>query len=141
MKEVFHCSPDDITTFDFSNGVHFGGYFSALQAGNRKLGRVNSKYDINQDYLYIYSFFFKETICYQTEDVGGYDAWMVEIEKAKAEGFNVIKYINKYEPDNNSYSYIILDSSLLTLNYKIKITEKEVDLLLLKHEGQNVRFF
>ena len=56
MKEVFHCSPDDITTFDFSNGVHFGGYFSALQAGNRKLGRVNSKYDINQDYLYIYSF-------------------------------------------------------------------------------------
>lgn len=66
---------------------------------------------------------------------------MVEIEKAKAEGFNVIKYINKYEPDNSSYSYILLDSNLLILNYKIKITEKEVDLLLLKHEGQNVRFF
>ena len=130
MKEVFHCSPDDITTFDFSNGVHFGGYFSALQAGNRKLWRVNSKYDINQDYLYIYSFFFKETICYQTEDVGGYDAWMVEIEKAKAEGFNVIKYINKYEPDKNP-SYLFFCEENIPVIKDIKVSKfKEVEKIL-----------
>lgn len=141
MKEIFHCSPDNITSFDYRMGVHFGGYFSALQAGHRKLERLNIKYADEQDYLYMYCFFLKDVPYYETEDVGGYDAWLVEIIKAKEKGFDLIKYKNKYEPDNSSYSYIVLNSDILLFNSKTKITEKEVELLLLKHEGQDVRFF
>lgn len=102
MTTLYHCSPVKIEQFDYSNGVHFGGLYSALEAGLRK----------GSDVLYLHTVDVQFDSCYETDDVGNAEAWSLEIKKALEVNFNIIKYRNKYEPDSTP-SYIILDKSLV----------------------------
>lgn len=102
MTILYHCSPTKIEQFDYSNGVHFGGLYSALEAGLRKGSEV----------LYLHTVNVQLESCYETEDVGSNEAWSLEIQRALEAKYCLIKYRNKYEPDSIP-SYIILDESLV----------------------------
>lgn len=122
---IYHCSPDEILEFDFSHGVHFGGFFSALEAGYRKLNNLRMKYNCEQEIVYMHTCILNECKVYVCDDVGGFDAWNIEIERANKLGFDVIKYNNKYEPDTQP-SYLVLNKNLIQLIKIETITEKSV---------------
>lgn len=88
---IYHCSNFYISEFNFTNGVHFGGYYSALEAGLRKVGE--------NDVLFIHSMFLKECVLVESEDVGSSVAWEEVMQREKANGFDGVFYTNKYEPD------------------------------------------
>lgn len=114
---VYHCSPDRIEKFCFKHGVHFGGKTSALEAGFRKLKNLNLKQTIQQCNTYLH-------VCYLTIpnnvydclDVGNYEDWLKEIKQATEDGYSLIRYVNKYEPDSVP-SYIVLDENLLSIKF------------------------
>lgn len=115
MIKVYHSSPDNIDEFIFTNGVHVGGKYSSITAGLRKLRNLKTYKNLKQNHINIYEFELDSSIpFYECNDVGGNDAWLVEILKAKSEGYSVIKYKNKYEPDTVP-SYIILDNNIIQL--------------------------
>lgn len=132
FKTVYHSSPDNISKFDFSHGVHFGGKFSALEAGDRKLSNLIQYRDSQQDHLFLYTCTLTNVPFYETEDVGGPDAWKKEIEEARKEGFSLIRYWNKYEPDSE-YSYIVLDPKLINVIQVESLFKKEVEKILKEH--------
>lgn len=132
IKTVYHSSPDNISKFDFSYGVHFGGKFSALEAGDRKLSNLIRYRDSNQDHLFLYTCTLTNVPFYETEDVGGSEAWEKEIEKARREGFDLIRYWNKYEPDSE-YSYIVLNQKLIHVIQIESLFKKEVEKILKEH--------
>lgn len=102
MITLYHCSPVRIEQFDFSNGVHFGGLYSALEAGLRKETEI----------LHLHTVELSCKSFYETDDVGNAEAWAVEVQRAKELGCSVIKYRNKYEPDSTP-SYLVLDGALI----------------------------
>ena len=122
---IYHCSPDEILEFDFSNGVHFGGFFSALEAGNRKLNMLKTKYESEQEIVYLHTCILDVNNVYVCDDVGGFDAWNIEIALAKKSGYDVLKYQNKYEPDVQP-SYLVLNKNLIQLVKIETLTEKFV---------------
>ena len=105
---VYHASLSSIQKFDYSDGVHFGGRISSLQAVHRKLGFGEYAF------VYIYTCSLLVDKFYDSEDVGCKEEWDKVIVKAKAEGYKVIRYRNKYEPDSYP-SYLVLESSILTV--------------------------
>lgn len=105
---VNHCSLSYIKTFIYNkNGVHFGGRQSALEAALRKT-------ENNKDKIYLHKCLLKTDKFFDCEDQGSHEEWIKVIEEAKKDGFQVIRYINKYEPDFTS-SYIVLDSGLIEI--------------------------
>lgn len=101
---VYHCGPQEIDVFNFENGVHFGGYNSALQAALRK----------HSNEIYVHECLLAVDKVYVSNDVGGDDAWKEVIKHARRDGCSVIQYYNKYEPDVRP-SYIVLDSERIKL--------------------------
>lgn len=122
---IYHCSPDKILEFDFRFGVHFGGFFSALEAGYRKLNNLKMKYNCEQEIVYMHTCILDEDKVYVCDDVGGFDAWNIEIERARKLGFDVLKYKNKYEPDMKA-SYLVLNKNLIQLVKIETLTKKFV---------------
>lgn len=117
--EVYHCSPDYISEFDFKFGVHFGGLYSAYEAGLRKLNNLKTYQGLLQDELYVHICELKFNSVYESEDVGGQEDWLLEIEKAKQLNCDVIRYINKYEIDTKP-SYLVINKELIILK-KIEV--------------------
>lgn len=140
MKTVYHSSPDNISNFNFSLGVHFGGKFSALEAGDRKLSNLIRYRDSQQDHLFLYTCTLTNVPFYETDDVGGPEAWEKEIEKARKEGFGLIRYWNKYEPDSEC-SYIVLNPKLINVIQIESLFKKEVEKLLKSHLETSTFFF
>lgn len=140
FKTVYHSSPDNISKFDFSRGVHFGGKFSALEAGDRKLSNLIQYRSSNQDYLFLYTCHLTAASFYETDDVGGSEDWEKEITKARKEGFDLIRYWNKYEPDSE-YSYIVLNSKLINVIQVESLFKKEVEKILKEHLETSPFFF
>jgi hypothetical protein len=122
---IYHCSPDEIKEFNFDFGVHFGGFFSALEAGYRKLNNINMKYNCEQEIVYMHTCVLDACKVYVCDDVGGFDAWNIEIDLAKKAGYDVLKYQNKYEPDLQP-SYLVLNKKLIQLVKIETLTEKFV---------------
>lgn len=115
MIKVYHSSPDYIYDFIFTNGVHVGGKYSSITAGLRKLKNLRTYRNLKQKHIYMYEFELDSNVpFYECEDIGGNDAWLVEILRAKSEGYSLIKYKNKYEPDTVP-SYIILNNNIIKL--------------------------
>lgn len=122
---IYHCSPDKIEEFNFDFGVHFGGFFSALEAGYRKLCNIRHWEDVKQEIVYMHTCILDESKVYVCDDVGGFDAWNIEIERAIKLGYDVLKYKNKYEPDVQA-SYLVLNKNLIQLVKIETLTEKFV---------------
>ena len=121
---VHHCTLSSISKFNFSQGVHFGGRISALQAAYRKLA---------QGQFAFFNLYSCTLVCdkfYDTEDVGCKEEWDKEIVKAKAQGYKVIRYRNKYEPDSYP-SYLVFEDGVITDIAKTMIhssdAEEEID--------------
>lgn len=103
---VYHCSNVRIDKFNFSEGVHFGGIRSALEAGLRK--DPDGGLFLHRCNLYITDAELK------VEDLGNKEAWDEEFHEMKNWSWKYAKYRNKYEPDNVP-SYFVIDSSCITL--------------------------
>ena len=128
--KIYHASPDYIESFDFSYGVHFGGIFSAYEAGLRKLSNLQKYKDVVQDHIFVHVCVLDTSAeLYKSIDVGSKEEWDKEIQKAKALGFKGIVYKNLYEPDLVS-SYLIFDSTLITIEYIDPIDSEEAERLL-----------
>lgn len=119
MINLYHCSPVKIKYFNFDKGVHFGGPYSALEAGLRKDAQTLYLHKVE---LYCDSF-------YESEDVGCSEEWAKVIEKAKEQGFKAIKYKNKYEPDT-VHSYLVFDPDIITLDVITTISDQKAEELL-----------
>ena len=120
---VYHCSPDRITHFKCDRGTHFGGERSAIQAGRRKLSNIGHKdgYEGQETlYMHVCELDLTSLSLYETFDKGGYEEWQREIRFAREEGFKVMVYHNKYEPDTVP-SYIVLDESLITIKRRYEV--------------------
>lgn len=59
---------------------------------------------------------------------------MEVIKRAKEEGYEVIKYFNKYEPDHTSYSFIILNPNNLNSNHLYLNSFKLIDVIQLNQK-------
>lgn len=120
MLNVYHCSPDYITSFDYSRGVHFGGLVSALTAGLRKANQIG------EEYLYLHYCTLDDSKYTEVDDIGA--DWEFTFLAPL-----VYKYINKYEPDTISSWYIRNPDSVLL--YKvIKLSINEAELMLDKYD-------
>lgn len=126
INMVYHSSPDYIESFDFSRGVHFGGIFSSYEAGLRKLKNLQQYQNLQQDYVYVYSFNLKNVDFYLSQDVGNDEEWQKQILIAKELGYKGIKYKNLYEPDLN-YSYLIFDSDVIESVGAMTMTAEDVE--------------
>lgn len=103
---VYHCSNVNIEKFDFSEGVHFGGIYSALEAGLRK--EPNGT-------LFLHRCRLHTTSCERVvEDLAHKEAWNVQAKDMLQRGWMYAKYKNKYEPDNVP-SYFVIDASIIEI--------------------------
>ncbi len=126
IKQIYHSSLDKIEQFIIgNNGVHFGGYHSSLEAAYRKIDDE----DLNKNiYTYICEFDEKDFI--ELDDAGSHSEWIKSIEFAKKNGYKLIKYINKYEPDKNP-SYLFFCEENIPVIKDIKVSKfKEVEKIL-----------
>lgn len=120
---LYHASPVRIDQFDFSDGVHFGSYHSALEAALRK----------TDDIIYIHRIKFLERCnIFESEDVGSKEEWDKVIDDAIDCNCTVIKYINKYEP-GTSKSYIFLDDKRIVYSGIVTISAKDAEQALLDY--------
>lgn len=124
MYSVYHCSPDYITSFDYSEGVHFGGLLSALTAGLRKA------YEYGDDYLHIHHCTLDASKYTEVDDIGS--NWEYTFLDPL-----VYKYRNKYEPDTESSWYIRNPVSICIKNI-ITLTINEAELMLDKYDVYSI---
>ena len=129
---VYHCSPDKISVFNFDSGVHFGGLYSAYEAGLRKLENLQMYRGSDQDILFLHVCKLQCKQIYNGIDVGDYEQWLVEIEKAKQLGCDVIKYKNKYEPDSTP-SYLVLSTESIVITNIEELDSRQVQNKLESH--------
>lgn len=106
MRTLFHASPVRIDKFDFSKGVHFGAFHSALEAALRKT-------DDPEDIIYIHKVKCKHFAYMNSFDVGCEEEWVKVLAQAKEEGFDVVGYSNRYEP-GNSFSFIFTNDCYIS---------------------------
>lgn len=117
--KLYHASPVLINQFDYTDGVHFGSYESALQAALRK----------STDVIYIHEVISTHSEYYPSEDVGGFDRWLDVIDEAHRDGYDVIGYKNLYEP-SPLYSYLFTNDLHITIHNVEKLTVQEAELYL-----------
>lgn len=107
MKTIlYHCSNVLIEQFDYSEGVHFGGMLSALEAGLRKEGNGvlylhKIELETNQELYYV-------------DDLCNKKNWDMLRHEMRKIGRTCVKYTNKYEPDSVP-SYFVVDGSCVKL--------------------------
>ena len=63
---------------------------------------------------------------YDTEDVGCKEEWDKEIVKSKAQGYKVIRYRNKYEPDSYP-SYLVFEEGITKIIERNAIHSSEME--------------
>jgi hypothetical protein len=120
---LYHASPVRIEQFDFSDGVHFGSYYSALEAALRKTDKT----------IYVHRIKFLERCnIFESEDVGSKEEWNKVIDDAIDCNCTVIKYINKYEP-GSSQSYIFLDDKRIVYSGIVTISAQDAEQALLDY--------
>ena len=129
LTKVYHCSLSNIEEFDFTKGVHFGGFHSALEAALRKVvdNRKNTIY-VHECLLEIPDNMMEE------DDLGNNENWQTyALRNMRNNGINVLQYINRYEVDINP-SYYVLCPSHITLKKVTKMrpyeAEAEIDAFL-----------
>lgn len=99
---VYHCSLVSINKFVFNEkGVHFGGKQSAIEAALRKTAS-------NDDNIFVHKCWIESNDFFDCEDQGSHDEWLKTINQAVSDGYSVIRYNNRYEPDFKP-SYIVLN--------------------------------
>jgi hypothetical protein len=123
---VFHASNVKITRFRFGpDGVHVGGLLSALEAALRKTNHPD-------DVIYVHKIRIPNDLpTLVCDDEGNAVRWRKVITQALDDGYDLIKYVNKYEQDKTP-SYIMLDSRvdpviLNTTVYTIEDAEEALD--------------
>lgn len=98
---VFHASTVKINEFYIPyGGLHLGGIHSAVECALRKLYEGKEKgFDI--DTIHIHRCELVGTKLYESDDLGSDASWrrLNNVLKLQNEDFEIIKYINKYEPD------------------------------------------
>lgn len=103
---VYHCSNVKIDKFNFSEGVHFGGIRSALEAGLRKE---------SNGLLYIHKLELETAQeLYYVDDLCNKLNWDMLVHEMRKIGRTCVKYNNKYEPDTRP-SYFVVDECCVTL--------------------------
>lgn len=128
---VFHASTVKIEEFYIPfGGLHFGGIHSALECALRKLyqGR-EAGYDI--DTVHIHRCELIGTKYYESDDLGSDIGWCKLNDKLIKEkyDFEIIKYINKYEPDVLP-SYCVFDQKYVKiLDHSTMHLDKVEDIL------------
>lgn len=132
MITVYHASPVKLNKpTDLKNCSHVGGYLSALQAVHRKLERLQDLEGLsNEDCIgYIYQFkldLAKHKVA-KVSDVGNDESWKEEIEHYYSLGYEILSYVNKYEPDFSfPVSYLVLDTKILPKSFD-KVIAMSID--------------
>ena len=114
LVKVYHCGLSHIKNFNFSDGVHFGGIHSALEAALRhvyKSQKGSSTIYVHECLLDISD---KHAIV-DENDLGSNEAWMNYVDNIlNGTDISVVRYINRYEPDVDP-SYYVLEPSLIKL--------------------------
>lgn len=116
MTEIIalHASPHRFDRFEMRlGGLHFGGIQSATVAVNRHLLRQRN----HSGTFYLYKVKIISDNVVSTQDAGGAEEWEEEADFLKAE---VLKYINRHEPDVKP-SYAVFNSSCIEI---ISVQEK-----------------
>ena len=100
---VFHAGIVKIEEFYIPyGGLHFGGIHSALECAMRKLYDGRRKLnDLTIDTIHIHRCELLSTTFYESEDMGGDHSWKTLNDTLFEQDvdFDIIKYINKHEPD------------------------------------------
>lgn len=105
---VYHCSLVSIKQFVFNEkGVHFGGKQSAIEAALRKTAS-------NDDNIFVHKCWIDSNDFFDCEDQGNHNEWIKTIEYAISDGYSVICYNNRYEPDFKP-SYIVLNKEIVKI--------------------------
>ena len=131
LTKVYHCSLSNIEEFDFTKGVHFGGFHSALGAALRHV--YPERWNIDTIYIHeclldVPSDVLKE------DDLGSNEAWQKYADNyLRDTNIGVLQYVNRYEPDVNP-SYYVINSYLITIKKVRKMrpyeAQAEVDAFL-----------
>ncbi|AFC21503.1 hypothetical protein GAP32_055 [Cronobacter phage vB_CsaM_GAP32] len=113
---VFHASTVKINDFYIPyGGLHFGGMHSALECALRKLYQgKEAGYDI--DTIHIHRCELTGSKYYESDDLGSDVGWRKlynNLTKNNVD-FQIVKYINKYEPDVLP-SYCVFDTSMVKI--------------------------
>lgn len=133
LYKVYHCGLDHIQKFDFSNGVHFGGIHSALEAALRHVSKETRKTST----IYVHECLIDlsdNNRIVEEEDLGSNESWQDYANDILLEtDITVVKYVNRYEPDIHP-SYYVLDPTLVKIKKVRKLrpheAEAEVDAFL-----------
>ena len=110
MTEIIalHASPCRFDKFEMRlGGLHFGGIQSAVVAVNRHLLRNKN----HSGTFYLYKVKIKSHNVVSTQDAGEAHDWEDEANFLKAE---VLKYVNRYEPDVTP-SYAVFNTSCIEI--------------------------
>lgn len=123
MTEIIalHASPFHFDAFEMRlGGLHFGGIQSATVAVNRHLLRKR----IHNSIFYLYTVRIKSHNVVNAQDMGGAQDWEEEADYLKAE---VLKYVNRHEPDIKP-SYAVFNTSCIEiLSVQQKSTKDYLD--------------
>lgn len=103
----YHCSPVKISEFDLSQGCHFGGYLSALEAGLRKV-------DGGKLYVHEVRICFNNSIT--TDDLCNKEGWDKLCLEMRQQNIEVASYRNIHEPDFSSSYFVVDPVSIEILN-------------------------
>lgn len=110
LVKVYHCGLSKINSFDFSNGVHFGGIYSAMEAALRKVNNPNI------DTIHIHECLLELPDYVPVEDdLGSNEAWReLATTWMNINNYEILQYCNRYEPDTDP-SYYVLNPSLIKI--------------------------
>lgn len=123
---VFHSSPVKIEKFRFDDdvetvGVHFGGFYSSLEAASRKAIEYHADIEEIDRTLYtseVLIYIHKCILTYNTEDkvdvtdLGSNYDWYYFIDEMKLENHTLAEYKNIYEPDNVSSWFVLQEKHI-----------------------------
>ena len=122
---VYHAGLSVIKKFEIgSNGVHFGGLMSAYEAALRKCDQEG------KDIFFVHQCKLRFERMLVSDDLGCHEEWAYAIQDAIKNNVDVIKYVNKYEPDL-SPSFILLNERCISSVSCSSVKSEDAEKMLL----------
>lgn len=128
---VYHASTVKIEKFYIPyGGLHFGGIYSALECAMRHIYRGREK-GIDISTIHIHRCELTGSTIYESDDLGGDHDWHKLNDNLFNLGikYDIIKYINRYEPDTTSSYCIFRDNLVKILDYSTMHMDNVEDML------------
>lgn len=116
----YHCSPVKIDKFDLSQGCHFGGHLSSLEAGLRKI-------ESGSLYVHKLNITFNKSI--RVDDLCNKQAWDEQCIDMRKAGVDIAIYRNAHEPDFTSSYFVVDAQSIQITNVSVITTEQAEEVI------------